>query len=451
MTALTPIGNRVASNLRLAREVFHWAGNKRLAGRYLFSSLGDLEQIALMAAQRGGGIAGQLEDEMVHRETFDALAKSLGGRVAPSRAVAALTDFIEDLSGPVLLAVLNIVAERWLGTVFKHVARWGLAPELFSSIEQEERRHSHEALSLARPAPDDALPYLRELEQHLCRITVDPSFMYPLAYLSSLGQVSEMGQEIAEVHRESSRLLGVEPTAYLGAMISCAVDAGQHKEPELLELTPWQRTRFNVDFVAPIYGWISVPAQEHQGRALLEMEVARSTSRALASRPECHVTLNPYRRQLYRPVAPVVALRRLYDRRGQVISLHFRDAHQHSARVLLESASRKKTTAQLLPFPELPELGELRLISPPPRTAATITNLLDCGFDLGMPTLAGVEGASLALGLASVRDGRLHIGVAADHRALDGGDLGLFLTAFREAWGYNGRSRVSAGLAASEA
>ena len=141
--------SRLAANAPAPRDRWEF-----IAARRLYSTLSQFEEIAVLAASRGDATSGQLDDEIVHRDLFRQLARDLGGIEPPAAETTALVNELQSLRGPVSLALLNLVAEQWLETVFHFLcAGWGA--ELFAEIEADESRHVADAWAFERASPEE--------------------------------------------------------------------------------------------------------------------------------------------------------------------------------------------------------------------------------------------------------------------------------------------------------
>ncbi len=401
----------------------------------------------MLAACRGDGIPGQLDDEVAHQETFRSIAQELGGCETTPASIAALVAYLESLRGPESLAVLNIVAEHWLENVFRHVARWGIADELFGTIAEEEARHVACAMGLDRPAATIARRGVRELEKHLWAVASDPHFHVPLLALGGVRAVAAMSRENAASHENACAMLGVRPSRYTREIGRCGVDAEDDEDPRRLEPTAWERSAFRLD-LGPIYNftdarWASSDAAD------LEAAVVRGAARALERYPRLNRTISEVRGELYQPAQPVIAVRRVWrphwtgmpHEAGLVMTIYARGASTKGRTQVRSELKDAAWRARALPYRETPDLAGLERLLPAPRAAVTVTNVSEVGVDRGYPALARLEGATIAVAVGQVRDiatrarwlqgfawwqRGVTLGVVVDHRAHNGAELGLF-------------------------
>jgi hypothetical protein len=432
------LATRVVADLKASPERLD-----RVAARHLFSILAHLERIAVLAAERGGGIEGQLDDERAHLMTFESIAAQLGGVMPAPLCVQGLTEFLGRLSSEESLACLNVVCEAWLENIFTEVgdvtpssSAWA---ELFRVIGSEEARHSREALAAAKIDPDRARPLVRIVEELLWRISIDPHFMWPLAWFKPVQSLGRMGQRAIRAHKRALAALSVEPGTYLDAMATCGREGLNDLAPRPIKKNEWELTAFEAE-LQPIrcsfeFRWRR-PALQNE--AELEAAVVRAVGKALAEIPRLNRIIVPQRQELWQGVEPIVGVRRLYDRAGQVMTIYARAPELVDTFAVSERLAIAASKARALPYLAPPKLSrELLALAPPSRAAATVTNMLGQfppGTD-GYASLAPLEGATWAVCVCSARRswGRQYfrISIEADHRAHNGRELGLFATALK--------------------
>ena len=214
---------------------------EKLAFRYLFSTLSALEQIAVLASERGAGVEGQLEDEYVHRDAFKQLAIMCGGYEDPCDKTQQLIDFLESLEGEKSIAALNVVAEAWLGCVFTSLAR--VAPDLFNSIGEDESRHNHYALSYKIPDSEELEPIIRRLERMMVEIAKSPNFILPIIYLIGLSETGYMGLEMIKAHSRACKHLDITPvTDEFQSFCRKSIHGGRNL-PEPIQMNDWEANK----------------------------------------------------------------------------------------------------------------------------------------------------------------------------------------------------------------
>lgn len=425
---------RIDHNVSLAKPAFDLRGDDRLAARVLFSTLAHIERIAIEAAKHSN-IPGQLEDEHVHYETFRRIADDLGGMLETPRGVQALYDFISELSGPVAVAVHNILGESWIEGIFKFCGQLPLAPDLFASVEADETRHTTLAFAGEKPNPSDAKPYIREMERLICQLVSDYYFIAPLIWFASMRGMGELGEQLSEAHKRACVALGVEHSRYLKDIIKCGSEATEDIEPEVINQSQWERSTWNIGILGPmdIDGEFSIPRSYDYND--LEALVSQAVSFTLFRNPRLNKTLSVARREMYQPKTSLVGIRRLYDREGQIVTIHVQNPHEHSL-ASIKRAIKGKTYRQLhMPYPEVTDLSLIKRVLPKPRAACIISSngyfYKDSVPLGGHAPLIELEGASFSIALGAIQKkwigrSKVKIGILADHHTMTGYDLGLF-------------------------
>jgi hypothetical protein len=433
---------QIQRNLALADE---WlpdfkAGDalRRDAARRLFSVLTHLERIAVLAAERGRGVEGQLDDEIAHERTFRKIAEALGGLEPAPASVARLTDYLSGLSASESTVCLNVVAEAWLENVFRFAVAVGPWKAMIDVIEAEEARHSREALASARMRFGEAKTAVARLEEHLWRISTDPAFMWPLAWFAGVPAVAKMGQAAVGAHRRACRVLGVKPGGLIENVALCGREGLGAGEPKLHAANEWERAALEAG-LRPISATLAI-RWYHQTRnlALVEAEVAKAVGAVLAAYPHLNRTVVDARQEIWLPAHPVVGVRRLYDRR-RVMTVYHTNPQSSTSRALAEALGAKAEKMRACPYLPPPSIQPgLARLAPASRCAATITNVVGMypeGTD-GHSSLAPNEGATWSVCVIGFeRRGfrrHLRVFVEADHRAHNGLELGEFVTSLKK-------------------
>lgn len=403
-------------------------GRRQLAARHLFSTLSHLEELAVIAAERGDGIPGQLEDELVHRAAFAAEANALGGMLSPTPECQALVSYVCRLHGPLSLAVLNVVAEGWLGNAFEHLARAGFSPALLEAVGKDEERHTHEALALAKPTPEEAAEPLAELEAHLARFASSPGWLLPLHELIGSQGCAEMGLGGVAAHRLACAHLGVRPEDGARAIeVSCrTARAYPEGAPESVPMTAWQVSKARLwREPAPIYDgrWVEAPAEAADR---VEALVVQAVGATLDYRPGLRRTIRAG--ELFRPRGVVVGVRRLHDRQTRaVVTVYARSPHHRTLEVLEAELARRVTRIREQPYEAVPVLGDLEALLPAPACAVVVSQCAPWSVREGFAALVPLEGVAALVVIGAPVDGRVHLGVTADHRVWDAYEVGRFL------------------------
>lgn len=427
------VAERVERNQALGP--YHLQGDDREAARLLFSWLADVEQVAVLAAERGDGIAGQLEDELSHRDSFARIAERLGGRTEMEPETHALLRYLAQLEGEASLVALNVVAESWLEGVFDALAATPLAPELFATVEAEELRHAEEARGQA-DADGRHEAVLRDVELLLSGLAQSPAFLCPMQHLIGVEATARMGLANLTRHRVACAALGLAPGSEMRDLevASRAALVAARTAPAPIEPNGWERSkRLLWDRPAPmmVLEEASLPASATT-EAEVEALVAQRLALALVAHPELNRTLRDG--DLFAPRTARIGVRTLVEH-DQVTTIYIDDAHAKPLAQVRAEIRRKRKRARRRAYRPVPDIRALRRFMPAPRAAATLTQV--GGFGLrGWAPFAMDEGASIAVTVGRqemvprFRGGMFvaariaWLGIAVDHRANDGKQLG---------------------------
>jgi hypothetical protein len=421
-------------------------GSARDAARRLFSWLADVEQIAVLAAERGDGIPQQLEDELSHRDGFALIAERLGGKEPMGRDVALLLAFLQGLRGAESLLALNVVAESWLENVFDHLAQTDLAPSLFRLVEAEEHRHCEEARALARP-DGSCQELVSSLESLLYEVVRAPGVLVPLSFL--IGPVACARMAISNVtrHLEACFSLGVQPSQKIRDLmtVSRAALLVGDREPEPTLMHEWDISRQRLwQEPAPMMAFEKMPAPREASLADLEAEVVRRCSLALAAHPQLNRVVA--QGQMFRPLDIRVGVRRSWDLEGELITTVYVDnAHLKPATQVKAEIHRKADRYRRRPYEPAPDVSALRHLLPPARCPIVISQVGGFGIR-GVGPLTQDEGAPISVFIgrkeveavwseeaAEFRPRPVaHLWVVYDHRAGNGRELGLLVKILTE-------------------
>jgi hypothetical protein len=416
---------RVARNVELAP--LHLEGDEREAARLLFSLLAHVETVAIVAAQRGGGVREQLEDELVHHESFKRIAEQLGGLEPRFPELQELISYIDSLEGDVSLAILNIVAEGWIANVFRSIASWRyLSPELWQIVGAEEERHCHEALEMARPDPEQTLPYLRQIEEHIYEVGRHPRFLLPLSFLGGVENVARMGLGSVEQHRRACAHLGVEPGEEVRDMEKSCRAALLQPLPEEVEPNAFQVSAMRMwKQPAPITDFVSVHLPgSHADR---EARVVQALAAVLARYPELNRTVAAGK--LYRPPRVRIGVRRLYDNADLITTVYVADPHRLSVGLIKARLRRRMERIREHPYEPAPDLTGLEQFLPGPACVATVSYCAHFGVEHGQTAFSPWEGSTISLGVGQdpTDPDRLILGITCDHRVFGGRHVGLLV------------------------
>ncbi len=435
---------RTARNVALGP--YHLTGAERDAARRLFSWLADVEEIAVLAAQRGDGIPQQLEDELSHRDGFAQIAARLGGREPMSPETSRLLLYLEGLRGEASLIALNVVAEGWLEEVFDHLAQSDLAPSLFRLVEAEEHRHMEEAYALAQP-DGSCQDLISDLEILLYELVRSPSVLIPMAFLIGARAVAELAISNVKKHLIACRSLGVRPTQRIHDLLVSARAAMlvADLEPLPLQMNGWDITRHRLwKEPAAMMSFEKMPVSRKSSLADLEAEVVQRVSLALVAHPQLNVV--SARGQLFAPRDARIGVRRSADEEGNLIATVYVDnAHKKSLAQVKEEIRRKASRLSRRPYEPVPDVSGLRHLMPPARCAAVVSQVGGFGIR-GVGPLSHDEGVPISIFIGrqevvpewceadqSFQPKRVaHLWVVYDHRAGNGRELGLLVKTLTE-------------------
>lgn len=441
-------GGRVRENIRLSLSQDLSQVEDVIAARHLFSHLAHLEDIAVLAADRGDCVVDQLEDELVHRETFKQLAEDLGGMTAPSYEVRRIIEYLANLEGEESLAALNVVAESWLERVFVHLAKSGFCSDMFTLIGAEEARHAHEALESAKPDPEAFTETVRDLEEMLTLVSGSPEFMLPLHWFMGLESLGDMGLDMCDAHEKACKHLGVEPDVHNLRVSGRSARLLSRNQPYEIEMSDWERVKLQnwTDF-APQYCNVTTEIPTTIPLKLQAM-IMEATGRVLDREPRLR---NVTRRgKLFRTDHALIGMRSLYDSE-QVITLFVAKPHRKGWKRTLRLLKKSKDRLKEREYE--PYLGGVRLCSelkdifPPNRCSCVVTYNGDFGGDFGAGPLSDMEGIPCSITIGKIRSvprfsvygeesgefsmesiNASTICFQMDHRTGDGQDIGKFAT-----------------------
>lgn len=394
------IEQRVSGMVDLAPPIRD--GWERIAARRLYSTLTQFEEIAVLAASRGDATHGQLSDEQVHRDTFLHLAKDCGGLEPPSEETVDLVSRLSSLEGAASLALLNLVAEQWLETVFKQFSGWG--HQLFHAIGLDESRHVNDAWDFPPPSPDELMQHLPGIESALCSIALSPGFALPIVHLFGAETFRKIGIEALKRHEATCARLGVTPGPAMRRL--SAVCRGHRKAPPQIDITGRQVSLIRAAIgPAPVWTQFTRPKCS-------TVNVIEKCLHALEKNPELRWVFR--RETVYQQSEARVLVRVKHpDGIGSVMITKGNVFTQLKAKV---RRLRKKA------LPVLPRLGDAIALLPPAPASLAVTALTDWHFSGGSVPLFEAEGVPIAVaigynGIETV------ISITMDHRLFDASHL----------------------------
>ena len=376
-----------------------------IAARRLYSTLSQFEEIAVLAASRGDATSGQLDDEIVHRDLFRQLARDLGGIEPPAAETTALVNELQSLRGPVSLALLNLVAEQWLETVFHFLcAGWGA--ELFAEIEADESRHVADAWAFERASPEEIMQHLPQIEQALAGIAMSPGFALPIIHLCGVETLRAIGAAALKRHAQTCRELGVSPGPAMRRL--AAVCRGYRPPPEVIPTTGRHLSLIRAA-TGPAPVWTEFEVKK---KSTIDVVTQCLVAQVL------HTSLRTvFRREtLYSLPARVMVRIEHPEGIGNVLV----DSHGDTLKQL--RSKRKRLRGRALTV--LPRLGDTIELLPPAPASMAITALTNWGFSGGYVPLFEAEGIPIVVAIGS-RYGATVIAITMDHRIYDAHHLAL--------------------------
>lgn len=371
----------------------------------------------------------QLEDEIVHRDTCYQIAELCGGYVEPDEPTQALIDYLQRLEGEASIAILNVVAEGWLETVFDHLAETDIAPEILRAFEEEEHRHSHDARELTVPPPEVAAPLVADIESLLFEVAGSAQFMLPLFNLIGIESSCRMGLALCRAHKEACRHLGVPVNVRKLEALCRGNLMAARGTPEPMAMTAWDRSKFNLwDGPAPQVLVETLKVSTSNG-AKLQAQVIAALGRIYQRHPELARVCRG--RQVYQVPKPIIGMRALWDdEQVMTVGLHTRG---QGWRQILMALNRRTKRARAREYREIPYLGELINFLPPSRCVAVVSFNGDYGGEVGTGPLSEVEGVPTLITIGKP-DGVLavKICIVLDHRVGDGKHIGLLASELKK-------------------
>jgi len=420
---------------------------KEIHARVL-SNLAHLERIAIKAAKRGDGIDNQLEDEFFHHFVFKYCAEKALKLYAPDKPTQDLIDYLEGLNGANSMAVLNVVAEGWLETVFHYLSKvLDFIPDIFIQIEEDEHRHSHEARKQEIVWSEDTENLVRDVEKLLFKIANSPFFMLPLVHIMGREECSYMGEALARSHEESCRCLSIKPKV---SKIKALARNGRNllrNQPLPVNMRPWDLIKSRMwktanEAAQVLYTDIEIPDHVKLNPAIIQLRLCRALGRIYTQYPELRKV---YRNgQIYEPTTTILGIRVLHNDRDQVGTIFFNPDKYSSDRRLLRMINRRKHRMDNEEYNDIPDFRELEKFLYPSYAVATISSNGSHGGLYGCGPLIDIEGIGTAFTIGEIQSkpvitkdkdiqwrNTFTLAIKMDHRMSDGKDIGLMAKAIK--------------------
>ncbi|MCA1810872.1 MAG: 2-oxo acid dehydrogenase subunit E2 [Halobacteriales archaeon] len=460
----------VAQRVEAVLAAHQWGPHSRDALLHLFTFLAQAETIAIeiplrflphAPAQVRPLLRRQLVDEVFHSTLFARLAHELAAPASqPPAPLPSAERLLERIRQEPDLAVtatlLNLVAEGWIETLFKHALRWRIAPAVFKAVLADEARHVDEASAYTKGMDlAQAQQAVRAFEQGMMEVGGEPSVA--LAILDLAGEAGQrlLSEELYETHRRNLAEAGLQPSAEWTAM----VEAGRSA---LLAASPADRARRVVDthwrrlarrvWTTPrdptMQGDFDV-AVGHVPRKALTPVLIAALGRAWAKHPELNRMVA--RDGVWELPYANVGVRVLLDD-DELATVVIPQADRRSVRDIrrmladgIQQLRRQRDLAKERPPPPLPD-PEVAALMPalPHMFAVAISNAGKWGVVSGAGSFSGPVSPSTDITIGLRR--RLprwrgvaylpawHVNVAAiqDHRVFDGRASATTVTAIQE-------------------
>ncbi|MEZ0137375.1 MAG: hypothetical protein AB9Q17_02370 [Candidatus Reddybacter sp.] len=410
------VAQRIAKLVAIAPEPLSEA--QAVAARRLYSTLAQLEYIAVLAAERGDCVEGQLEDELVHRGVFMQLAQQLGGVCVANAETRALVAKLEAMRGPQSLLLLNIVAETWLETVFDELAKPGWGSELFAAVEADEARHVAGAWAAEIPDAEELLDDLSAIEHALANIALSLAFILPIRHLRGDRFCGDMGLAAINSHERVCARLGVTPGKVIGKLKSFSRGIRMLPQPGKVNPTAGRLSLMRASPVPFVMdSIIEVPNRFRLPLAA----VVKAASQLLHDHPELRRVMRGD--TLYQHKQPSVFVRVKME--TGIRSVWLRNPGKYSPRQIYRQIKKQRARlAQRKHYP-LPALGEMEPLLPPAQAALAVTDISQWRFDNGTTPLVPAEGVPIVITLGTVTPDKITVAFSMDHRVFDAADMGL--------------------------
>lgn len=468
--ALTPAERRrVEARLRTVLARHAWGEQPRDSLARFFAFLAQVETIAIeiplralpnAPAAQARLLRAQLTDEVFHSAIFSRLAHELAAPAvqppAPIPAAEALLQRIRDEPDAAVAAtLLNLVAEAWIETLFRHARQWGIADAVFDAVLADEERHVEEAFEhLAGFDRDAALPAVRALEQGLLQVGAEPAVALAMLDLAGSTGYLRLADDLEANHKAQLAKVGLGPAPAFAALAplrqGLATDAGK---PQAVDDTPWRQAARSV-WATPrdptMQGSMELRVG-HVPKRLLTPVLVAAVARAWARHPRLN---------------RIVARGRTWQLPHVNVGVRVLVADDELATVVVPEADRRSVHdianliadghAQLVRLREerlaaghraLPPLadGLDALVPPGPASySVAVSNVGKFGLESGAGAFSGPLSPSTDLtlgqrrrrphwfGVAYLPAWTVALGCLQDHRVFDGREAGLAMSAIRD-------------------
>jgi hypothetical protein len=364
----------------------------------------------------------QVADEASHHAALRRLAEACGGfDPAPCPAVAALGAWLDGLPVSYSRVALNLFAEAQFVALFAALADLDVAPELLRHLARDEADHVDRPVPWRQLAGDDVVGVLRELEDLVEALTLDPAFVVPLSVLAGPLGLTEVVLRLTRAHVAACARLGLRPGLRRVRARALAHRAVRRQPPAPRPATLYEAARLTWWRDATAAAQVlrgEVPARS-LGRVL------RALGDALMADERCRVVHRGGR--LYVATRALVGVRVTVP--GGVDTVHLEPAGREP-RDLTAQLARRRRWLRARPYAAPPDLRGLEDLLPPSEVVAWVAWLRGVPGSSGHGPLVEAEGVPLALTLGGPRAGVVRFELVGDHRCLDGGTLDALAAAW---------------------
>lgn len=471
--ALTPVERRrVEARLKTVLARLQWGPHNRDALVRLFAFLAQVETIAIEIPLRALPTAppaqarllrAQLTDEVFHSAIFARLAHDLALPAAqPPPPIAAaerlLARIRDEPDAAIAATLLNLVAEAWIETLFRHARSWGVADAVFDAVLADEERHVQEAFGhMAGLDAQAAQPAVRILEQGLLEVGSDPAVALAMLDLAGAEGYRRLADDLEANHRAQLAKAGLQPSPAFDALRPLRGSLRSEVAPptEVAD-TPWRaaaRKVWSTPRDPTMQGAMEMRVGHVPKRLLTPVFVA-AVARAWARNPRLNrvvargkvwqlprvnvgVRVLVADDELATVVVPDADRRSVHD-----IARLIADGHGQLLRL---REARQQASAEGKPTPAPLADGLDALVPAGPATfSVAVSNVGKFGLESGAGAFSGPLSPSSDLtigrrhrsprwaGVAYVPAWTVTVGCLQDHRVFDGREAGLGMAAIRD-------------------
>lgn len=463
---------RVEARLKTVLARLQWGPHTRDALARLFAFLAQVETIAIEIPLRALPTAppaqakllrAQLTDEVFHSALFARLAHDLALPAsqppAPIAAAERLLARIRDEPDAAIAAtLLNLVAEAWIETLFRHARAWGVADAVFDAVLADEERHVAEAFGHMHGFDASAAqPAVRALEQGLLEVGADPAVALAMLDVAGPEGYRRLADDLEANHRTQLAKAGLQPSPAFAALrpLREGLGAGE-AQPTAVADTPWRaaaRAVWSTPRDPTMQGAMDVRVGHIPQRLLTPVFVA-AVARAWARHPRLNRVVS--RGKVWQLPRVNVGVRVLVaddelatvvvpdaDRRSvHDIARLIADGHGQLLRL---REARQQASAEGKPAPAPLSDGLDALVPPGAATfSVAVSNVGKFGLESGAGAFSGPLSPSSDLtigrrhrsprwaGVAYVPSWTVTVGCLQDHRVFDGREAGLGMRAIQD-------------------